>query len=99
MDPPGTRYVERDGHALAYQVVGEGGVDVVLYLEMGLHPDLMWTDPHINHLFERATTFGRSACFQRRGGGGGAPPPPPPPHPGQGHARRPGQVAGGGVRA
>ncbi|MFC7448298.1 adenylate/guanylate cyclase domain-containing protein [Rhodococcus daqingensis] len=69
MDPPGTRYVERDGHALAYQVVGEGGVDVVLYLEIGLHPDLMWTDPHINNLFERGATFSRGACFQRRGFG------------------------------
>ncbi|AQA24720.1 alpha/beta hydrolase fold family protein [Rhodococcus sp. MTM3W5.2] len=71
MDPPGTRYVERDGHALAYQVVGEGGadVDVVLFLEIGLHPDLMWTDPHIHYVFERATTFCRMVYFQRRGFG------------------------------
>lgn len=67
MDPPVTRYVERDGHALAYQVVGEGGVDVVLFLEIGLHPDLMWTDPHIHYLFERAATFSRTVYFQRRG--------------------------------
>ncbi|MFE3290655.1 adenylate/guanylate cyclase domain-containing protein [Rhodococcus sp. NPDC059234] len=67
MDPPGTRYVERDGHALAYQVVGEGGVDVVLFLEIGLHPDLMWTDPHIHYLFERMSTFARTVYFQRRG--------------------------------
>jgi class 3 adenylate cyclase/pimeloyl-ACP methyl ester carboxylesterase len=69
MDPPGTRYVERDGHALAYQVVGEGGADVVLFLEIGLHPDLMWTDPHIHYVFERAVTFCRMAYFQRRGFG------------------------------
>ena len=59
MDPPGTRYVERDGHALAYQVVGEGGADVVLFLEIGLHPDLMWTDPHIHYVFERAVRRNR----------------------------------------
>ncbi|MGW5074336.1 adenylate/guanylate cyclase domain-containing protein [Rhodococcus sp. NPDC004095] len=69
MDPPGTRYVERDGHALAYQVVGEGGADVVLFLEIGLHPDLMWTDPHIHYVFERAAAFGRMVYFQRRGFG------------------------------
>lgn len=67
MDPPGTRYVQRDGHALAFQVVGEGGADVVLFLEIGLHPDLMWTDPHIHYLFERAATFARIVYFQRRG--------------------------------
>lgn len=72
MYPSGTRYVERDGHALAYQVVGEGGknsTDVVLFLEIGLHPDLMWTDPHIHYVFERAATFCRMVYFQRRGFG------------------------------
>lgn len=72
MYPPGTRYVERDGHALAYQVVGEGGTngtDVVLFLEIGLHPDLMWTDPHIHYVFEQAARFCRLVYFQRRGFG------------------------------
>ncbi|WP_194150303.1 alpha/beta fold hydrolase [Prescottella subtropica] len=72
MYPPGTRYVERDGHALAYQVVGDGGdhaVDVVVFLEIGLHPDLLWTDPHIHYVFERAATFCRMVYFQRRGFG------------------------------
>ncbi|MFZ2175153.1 MAG: alpha/beta hydrolase, partial [Rhodococcus sp. (in: high G+C Gram-positive bacteria)] len=69
MDPPTTRYVDRDGHALAYQVVGDRGVDIVWYLDAGLHLDLMWTDPHIHYLFERTTTFSRSVCFQRRGFG------------------------------
>ncbi|MGW6375393.1 adenylate/guanylate cyclase domain-containing protein [Rhodococcus sp. NPDC055112] len=69
MDPPGTRYVQRDGHALAYQVLGDGGVDVLLFLEISLHPDLMWTDPHIHYVFERAATFCRMAYFQRRGFG------------------------------
>ena len=69
MDPPGTRYVDRDGHALAYPVIGDGGADVVLFLEIGLHPDLMWTDQHIHYVFERAATFSRMVYFQRRGFG------------------------------
>ncbi|CAM2961791.1 adenylate/guanylate cyclase domain-containing protein [Prescottella defluvii] len=78
MYPPETRYVERDGHALAYQVLGEDdtdgrdkadNTDVVLFLEIGLHPDLMWTDPHIHCVFERAATFCRMVYFQRRGFG------------------------------
>ncbi|NLE82881.1 MAG: adenylate/guanylate cyclase domain-containing protein, partial [Rhodococcus sp.] len=71
MDPPGVRYVSRNGHALAYQVVSNAASDsvrnVVWYLEIALHPDIMWTDPHIHYLFERGSTFYRSVYFQRRG--------------------------------
>ncbi|ANZ27396.1 cyclase [Rhodococcus sp. WB1] len=67
MDPPVTRYLPRDGHGLAYQVVGEGPVDVVWFLEIQTHLDLMWTDPHLHYLIERNGTFGRSVYFQRRG--------------------------------
>ncbi|GAA4484763.1 adenylate/guanylate cyclase domain-containing protein [Rhodococcus olei] len=69
MDPPVTRYVQRDGHALAYQVVGDGDHDVIWYFEIGLHLDLMWTDPHLHYLFERMGSFARNALFQRRGFG------------------------------
>ncbi|TQF74740.1 adenylate/guanylate cyclase domain-containing protein [Rhodococcus spelaei] len=69
MDPPGTRYVERDGHALAYQVVGRGEAEVVYFFEINLHLDLMWTDPQIHYLMERGGTFARSVFFQRRGFG------------------------------
>lgn len=67
MDPPVTRYVQRDGHALAYQVLGESGPAVVWYLEIGLHPDLMWTDPHLHYLFERTAAHGRAVNMLRRG--------------------------------
>ncbi|MFF0818572.1 adenylate/guanylate cyclase domain-containing protein [Rhodococcus sp. NPDC003318] len=69
MDPPVTRYVERDGHALAYQVVGDGDADVVWFFEINMHLDLMWTDPQIHYLMERGNTFARTAFFQRRGVG------------------------------
>lgn len=69
MDPPDTRYVQRDGHALAYQLVGDGGADVVWFFEINMHLDLMWTDPQIHYLMERGTTFARTAFFQRRGVG------------------------------
>lgn len=67
MDPSDTQYVDRDGRALAYQVVGDGSQDVVFFLESNLHLDLMWTDPQIHYLFERGASFARSAFFQRRG--------------------------------
>jgi class 3 adenylate cyclase len=69
MDPPATSYLDRDGAALAYQVVGSGPVDVVCFLEVNLHLDLCWTDPHIHQAFEHAATYSRTAYLQRRGFG------------------------------
>ena len=69
MDPPPTHYIDRDGAALAYQVIGDGPVDVVSYLEIPFHLDLCWTDPDIHHLFERSAEYSRSVYFQRRGFG------------------------------
>ena len=68
MDPAPTRYVDREGGAaLAYQVVGEGPVDVVTFYDLGQHLDLLWTDPDTHHLFERGARYSRSVYFQRRG--------------------------------
>ena len=69
MDPAPTHYLDRDGAALAYQVVGEGPVDVVAAYEIGMHLDLCWTDPDIHRNYERLAGFSRFACFQPRGFG------------------------------
>ncbi len=69
MDPVPTHYLDRDGAALAYQVVGEGPVDVLSVMEIVFHADLCWTDPDIHHLFERGASYSRTAYFQRRGFG------------------------------
>src|SRR5688572_5775278 len=69
MDPVPTRYIDRDSAALAYQVVGEGPVDVVNFMEMVFHADLMWTDPDLHHIFERGASYSRTVYFQRRGFG------------------------------
>ncbi len=69
MDPPVTRYIQRDGRALAYQVVEGGPHPVAWFCEDVLHPDLMWTDPHLHYNFERCSSFARSLFFQRRGFG------------------------------
>lgn len=69
MDPVSTRYIDRDGAALAYQVVGVGPVDVVAYCEIVMHLDLMWTDPDLHHNYERGAGYSRTVYFQRRGFG------------------------------
>lgn len=69
MDPVPTRYIDRDGAALAYQVIGDGPVDVVNALEITMHLDLCWTDPDIHHIYERAAGYSRTIFMQRRGFG------------------------------
>ena len=69
MDPVPTHYLDRDGAALAYQVIGEGSADVVAVYELGMHLDLCWTDPDIHRNYERLAGFSRFACFQPRGFG------------------------------
>ncbi|SEM21505.1 adenylate/guanylate cyclase domain-containing protein [Rhodococcus maanshanensis] len=69
MEPPGVRYLDRDGHALAYQVVDGAPHNVVAFLEIGMHLDLMWTDPHILALLERVAAYARTVYVQRRGFG------------------------------
>jgi class 3 adenylate cyclase/pimeloyl-ACP methyl ester carboxylesterase len=69
MDPPPTQYVDREGAALAYQVVGGGPVEFVHFFEVSQHLDLMWTDPDIHHNFEHVSRAARNVIFQRRGVG------------------------------
>jgi hypothetical protein len=48
MQPPQTQYVERDGISIAYQVVGEGPVDLLISPGFISHLDLHWADPGIS---------------------------------------------------
>jgi class 3 adenylate cyclase/pimeloyl-ACP methyl ester carboxylesterase len=69
MDLVPTHYIDRDGAALAYQVVGDGPADIVAVYEIGMHLDLCWTDPDLHRNYERLAGFSRFACFQPRGFG------------------------------
>jgi class 3 adenylate cyclase/pimeloyl-ACP methyl ester carboxylesterase len=70
MDPATTRYIDRDGAALAYQVVGEGQpVAAVACMETIQHLDLTWMDPDQHHNIERSARFSQFVMFQRRGVG------------------------------
>ncbi len=64
-----TQYIDRDGAALAYQVIGDGRVDVLYFQEISLHLDLFWTDPDMHHALERDALYSRAIHFQRRGFG------------------------------
>jgi class 3 adenylate cyclase/pimeloyl-ACP methyl ester carboxylesterase len=75
VDPVPTEYIDRDGAALAYQVVGSGPTNVVMIGELTSHLDMLWTDPHFHRFFERLASFSRCILFQRRGFGMSVPVP------------------------
>jgi len=67
---PETQYVPApEGGSLAYQVVGEGPVDVVLPMNGGFPIDLIWEEPTIGASLRRLATFSRVIAFDPRGFG------------------------------
>ncbi|HEY7256853.1 MAG TPA: adenylate/guanylate cyclase domain-containing protein [Solirubrobacterales bacterium] len=67
--PPQTQYAQSGEIGIAYQVVGEGGMDVVLAFPFVSHLDLVWESPPIKHFVERLASFARVILFDRRGVG------------------------------
>jgi hypothetical protein len=59
VQPPLTQYVERDGISIAYQVVGDGPVDMLVAPGFISHLDLQWTDPGSSRLLARLASFAR----------------------------------------
>jgi class 3 adenylate cyclase len=67
--PPQTQYAKSGEIGIAYQVVGEGEMDVVLAFPFVSHLDLVWESPPITHFVERLSSFARVILFDRRGVG------------------------------
>src|SRR3982751_4944806 len=69
MSSPPTRYARSGDASIAYQVVGEGPIDVVLVLGFATHLDLQWEMPAFARFFERLSSFSRLIVFDKRGTG------------------------------
>ena len=54
---------------VAYQVLGDGDVDVLLFYGLGSHIELMRVDPDYKPLLDHLTGFSRVILFDRRGTG------------------------------
>ena len=54
---------------IAYQVVGEGPVDLVYVLGWVSHIDLLWEEPSSARFLERLASFSRLILFDKRGTG------------------------------
>jgi class 3 adenylate cyclase len=66
---PETRYALSDDISIAYQVVGEGEMDLVLAFPFISHLDLVWENPRQAALVRRFASFARVILFDRRGVG------------------------------
>jgi class 3 adenylate cyclase len=67
--PPQTRYARSGEIGIAYQVFGEGEVDLVVAFPYLSHLDLMWESPVISRFLRRLGAFARVIVFDRRGVG------------------------------
>ncbi len=66
---PETRYARSGEIGIAYQVVGEGEIDLVLAFPFLSHLDLMWESPALARFVRRLGSFARVILFDRRGVG------------------------------
>jgi pimeloyl-ACP methyl ester carboxylesterase len=72
-----TRYAKtRDGTHIAYQVVGDGPVDLVYIAPWFSHVEMAWEFPPNARFLERLASFSRLILFDRRGNGMSDPVPP-----------------------
>jgi pimeloyl-ACP methyl ester carboxylesterase/class 3 adenylate cyclase len=67
---PSTRYAKTvDGVHIAYQVFGDGPIDILFVLGWVTHIERMWEQPKISRFLERLSTFARVMVFDKRGVG------------------------------
>ena len=70
MTVPDTRYAKApDGTSIAYQIIGEGPLDLVYTSGLFSNVDLMWEQPAWAHILGRLASFSRLIAFDMRGVG------------------------------
>jgi pimeloyl-ACP methyl ester carboxylesterase len=65
-EPPVTRYAQSGGVSIAYQVLGEGDIDIVCVPLLISHLDLFWEDRFAAAFYRRLASFGRLIMFDKR---------------------------------
>jgi len=69
MEAPETRYSLSGEVNIAYQVVGEGPLDLVFVPSLTHHVELVWENPPQARFFNRLASLGRLLLFDKRGTG------------------------------
>jgi pimeloyl-ACP methyl ester carboxylesterase len=67
MDTPVTRYAKSGEFDIAYQVLGDGPVDLVFVPGWITHLDLQWEEPSLARFLRRLASFSRLIVFDKRG--------------------------------
>jgi class 3 adenylate cyclase/pimeloyl-ACP methyl ester carboxylesterase len=75
---PKTRYARDGDICIAYQVFGDGPVELVHTWGPATHVEYMWEHPRVVRFYDRLGSFARVALFDRRGTGASDPAPGPP---------------------
>src|SRR6202023_3612746 len=66
---PHTRYAKSGDVNIAYQVVGQGPIDLVVNWGWLSHVEMLWEDPDIADFLSRLASFSRVIVFDKRGTG------------------------------
>jgi len=69
MTPPETRYARSGDVRIAYQIVGDGPLDLVFVPGFVSNVDLFWETPEWAQFFSRLAAFSRLILFDKRGTG------------------------------
>jgi pimeloyl-ACP methyl ester carboxylesterase/DNA-binding CsgD family transcriptional regulator len=69
MKSPETRYAKSGDVRIAYQVIGNGPIDLVFVPGFLSNLEVHWEDPGYSHLLQRLGTFTRLIQFDKRGTG------------------------------
>ena len=67
--PPQTRYVRNGDIHIAYQVLGDGPIDLVFVPSWISQVEAYWEEPSVARYFQRLASFSRLIMFDRRGTG------------------------------
>ncbi len=67
--PPRTQYAKGPGGHVAYQVFGEGPLDIVFAPDHPSNLEIMWEEPTLARFLTRLSSMGRVICFDMRGVG------------------------------
>lgn len=69
LDVPEVRYADTGNGMIAYQVFGEGPIDILVTPGFVSHLDLQWAMPSYTQFFEMMSGLGRVIIFDKRGTG------------------------------
>jgi class 3 adenylate cyclase len=72
---PETRFAQTPGGRVAYRVVGDGPIDVLVTHSPFFPIDLMWDEPGLVRFLDRLSSFSRHVWFDPRGRGASDPVP------------------------